>query len=281
MPDWKRIVSDNMSALNLPSGAREEVIAELAVHMEETYEHAHSRGLTETAALEATLQEINDWHVLAGDIARAKSKEGPMNHITMNPRTKTVLLPAIAVLFAVGLVLLFLDRAAIVQRLIWVACMALLLCAAASEANRLNRRTKSLWLPALASLFGSSLFLFVLTEISMRPPLLVRLHSGAAQLLYAVWMIGQIAFGALGAFLSRRVGGSRMARVIAATFPAIVMLATCAIVIPVSALMEHNDFIFHNPGRLWWGAFLWAVAPAVTLLLGAAPFLHEPSKRHA
>src|SRR5579864_5625855 len=178
MPDWKRIVSENMSALNLPSGAREEVIAELAVHMEETYEHAHSRGLTETAALEATLQETNDWHVLAADIARAKSKEGPM-----------------------------------------------------------NARTKSLWLPALASLFALSLFLFVLTEMSMRPPLLVRLHSGAAQWLYAAWIIGQIAFGALGAFLSRRVGGSRIARVVAATFPAIVMLVACAVVIPVSALL--------------------------------------------
>jgi VIT1/CCC1 family predicted Fe2+/Mn2+ transporter len=227
MPDWNRIVSEKMTALNLPSGAREEVIAELAVHMEETYEHAHSRGLSETAALEATLQEvglqeINDWHVLAADVSRAKSKEGPM-----------------------------------------------------------NARTKSLWLPALASLFASSLFLFVLTELSMRAPLLVRLNSGAAQWLYAVWIVGQIAFGALGAFLSRRVGGSRMARVVAGTFPAIVMLASCVIVIPVSALMQHNDFIFHNPGRLWWGAFLWAVAPAVTLLLGAAPFLQEPSKRHA
>jgi hypothetical protein len=227
MPDWKRIVSENMSALNLPSGAREEVIAELAVHMEETYERAHSRGLSETAALEATLQELglqetNDWRALAADIARAQSEEGPM-----------------------------------------------------------NARTKSLWLPALASLFASSLFLLVLTEMSMQPKLLVRLHSGAAQWLYAVWLIGQIAFGALGAFLSRRVGGSRMARVVAGTFPAIVMLASCVIVIPVSALMQHNDFIFHNPGRLWWGAFLWAVAPAVTLLLGAAPFLQEPSKRHA
>jgi hypothetical protein len=147
--------------------------------------------------------------------------------------------------------------------------------------DNMNHRTKSLWLPALASLFASSLFLFVLTEISMRAPMLVRLHSGAAQQLYAVWIIGQIACGALGAFLSRRVGGSRTARIVAGTFPAIVMLASCVIVIPASALMEHNDFIFHNPGRLWWGAFLWAVVPAVTLLLGAAPFLQGPSKHHA
>jgi hypothetical protein len=220
-PDWKKLVRDRLDTYGPPAQPAE-VVAELSAHLEETYEAARAQGLTEAAALELTLQEVADWHTLAADIRRAKSKEGSM-----------------------------------------------------------NLRTRSLWLPALASLFASSLFLFVLTEISMYPPMLVRLHSGAAQQLYAVWIIGQIAFGALGAFLSRRVGGSRMARVVAGTFPAIVMLASCVIVIPVSALMEHNDFIFHNPGRLWWGAFLWAVVPAVTLLLGAAPFLQEPAKRQA
>jgi hypothetical protein len=220
-PDWKKLVRDRLNSSGAPAQPAE-VVAELSAHLEETYEAAHSQGLTEAAALELTLQEVADWHALAADIRRTTFKEDDMNH-----------------------------------------------------------RTKSLWLPALASLFASSLFLFVLTEISMRAPMLVRLHSGAAQQLYAVWIIGQIAFGALGAFLSRRVGGSRIARIVAGTFPAIVMLASCVIVIPASALMEHNDFIFHNPGRLWWGAFLWALVPAVTLLLGAAPFLQEPAKHHA
>ncbi|HTW56822.1 MAG TPA: hypothetical protein VMD99_01690 [Terriglobales bacterium] len=222
MPDWKTMVRDRMTPPNSPRNVSEDVIAELAAHLEEIYEQARSSGCTETAAIEVALQEVKNWNVLAEDIHRARLKE-----------------------------------------------------------ENMNLRTRSLWLPALASLFASSLFLFVLTEISRQPRLLVRLNSGAAEWLYALWIIGQIAFGALGAFLSRRVGGSRVARVVAATFPALVMLASCAIVIPVSALMEHNDFIFHNPGRLWWGAFLWAVVPAVTLLLGAAPFLQEPSKRHA
>ncbi len=57
MPDWKRIVSENMSALNLPPGATEEVIAELAIHMEETYESVRAHGLSNSAAMEQTLQE--------------------------------------------------------------------------------------------------------------------------------------------------------------------------------------------------------------------------------
>ena len=223
MPDWKKLVERRLFSLNLPPSAKQEIVAELAAHLEDFYEAAKARGLDANFALELAQQEIHDWHVLLADLRRAKSKE-----------------------------------------------------------NSMNLRTRSLWLPALASLFASSLFLFALTEISLQPKLLVRLNSSAAHWVYTVWIVAQIAFGALGAFLSRRVGGSRMARVVAATFPAIVMLATCAIVIPVSALMEHNDFIFHNPGRLWWGAFLWAVVPAVTLLLGAMPFLQqEPAKSHA
>ena len=223
MPDWKKLVEQRLFSLNLPPSAKQEIVAELAAHLEDVYEAAKARGLDANFALELAQQEIHDWHVLLADLRRAKSKE-----------------------------------------------------------NSMNLRTRSLWLPALASLFASSLFLCALTEISLQPKLLARLNSSAAHWVYTVWIVAQIAFGALGAFLSRRVGGSRMARVVAATFPAIVMLATCAIVIPASALMEHNDFIFHNPGRLWWGAFLWAVVPAVTLLLGAMPFLQqEPAKSHA
>jgi hypothetical protein len=222
MSNWKKLVEERLVSLDVPPSAKQEIVAELAAHLEDVYEAAKARGLDATASRELAIQEIQDWQVLLADIRRTKSKE-----------------------------------------------------------NSMNLRTRSLWLPALASLFASSLFLFALTEISRQPKVLVRLNSGAAQWLYGVWVVGQIACGALGAFLSRRVGGTRMARMVAGTFPAIVMLASCVIVIPVSALMQHNDFIFHNPGRLWWGAFLWAVVPAVTLLLGAAPFLEEPSKQRA
>ena len=223
MPDWKKLVEERLASLNVSASTKQEIVAELAAHLEDVYEAAQARGLDATASLELALQEIQDGPVLVANIHRAHSEEDLM-----------------------------------------------------------NLRTRSLWLPALVSLFASSLFLFALTEISLQPRMLVRLNSSAAHWVYTLWIVGQIAFGALGAFLSRRVGGSRPARVVAATFPAIVMLASCAIVIPVSALMQHNDFIFHEPGRLWWGAFLWAVVPAVTLLLGATPFLQpEPAKRHA
>ena len=214
-----------------------------------------------------------------------------MNHAAMNHRTKTVLLPAIAVLFAVGLLLLFLDRAAILQRVIWTACMALLLWAAASEANRLNMRTRVVWLPGFISLIVASLFLFAeeivlahdssfyFTDISLRPGHLI---SGLPRWFYILWLFAQVVCGALGAFLSRRSGGTRVARVVAGTFPALVMFLLCGLVIPISAFFfEHNTFALNHPSRLALGILIWAAVPAVAMLLGAAPFLKESTLREA
>ena len=285
--NWRQTVRDRIESSLVPAHDREEVIAELAAHLEETCQDARARGLDEIAAVEFTLQSVTDWPVLAAEIGRAKSKEDAMNQ-----RTGTVLLPTIAVLFAFGLVLLFLDRAVIVQRLIWLACTALLFCAIASEADRLSLRAKSFWLPGFVSLTAASLFLFAeeivlthdssfyFTDISLRPHHLV---SGLPFWFYLLWLLAQVLCGSLGAFLSRRGGGSRVARIAAGAFPAMVMFGLCAVVIPLSALSEHNSYVLSHPSGLALGVLIWSVAPAVALLLGAAPFLQEPMRmrRHA
>jgi len=214
-----------------------------------------------------------------------------MHNNTMNQRTKIILLPAIAILFAVGLCLLFLDRAEILQRLIWIACMALLLWAAASEANRLNLRTRAVWLPGFVSLIVASLFLFAeeialahdpsffLTDISLRPSHLV---YALPFRFYIAWLVAQVLCGALGASLSRRSGGTRIARIVAGTFPALVMFLLCGLVIPISAFFfEHNTFALNHPSRLALGILIWAGAPGVALLLGVAPFLKESTLQQA
>jgi hypothetical protein len=122
MPDWKRIVSENMSALNLPSGAREEVIAELAVHMEETYESVRAHGLSNSAAMEQTLQEVGNWRVLAEDIHRAKSEEDPMNH-----RTKSLWLPALLTMLGASVSLMAAQFLGLHPRLVWFHDMGITL----------------------------------------------------------------------------------------------------------------------------------------------------------
>ncbi len=120
-PDWKAIVRQPMSASGPSCDAREEVIAELAGHLEETYEAARSQGIMEDAALEFTLQEVNDWRVLAANIHRAQLKEDPMNS-----RTKTLWLPGMISLLGASLLLMALQRTNFQPRLIWFGHMAML-----------------------------------------------------------------------------------------------------------------------------------------------------------
>ena len=138
----------------------------------------------------------------------------------------------------------------------------------------MNHRTKSLWLPALASFAAASLFLLVLTHITLQPRFLVRL-PGLGRSFYIEWLCAQILFGALGAYLSRRAGGNRTARIVAGTFPAIVQFGLWAFWIPASALLERDAFVLHHPMFYAFGIFVWVVPPGIALLLGAAPFLKE------
>ena len=216
--DWREKVRKRLETRGLPPAQREQIISELATHLEETYEAARSQGLTETEAVKFPLQEAGDWNVLSKNIYRA-AKEQPMNH-----------------------------------------------------------RAKSLWLPSLASFAAASLFLLVLTQISMQPQFLVRLNSGLGRSFYIEWLCAQLLFGALGAFLSRRAGGTRTARIVAGTFPAIVLFGLWAFWIPASALLEHNAFVLRHPLYYALGIFVWVVPPGIALLLGTAPFLRQPNR---
>jgi len=93
MLDWRRRIREYLDARELPAAMREEVVYELAAHLEESYEQARWRGLDEAAAAEAALNEVEDWRGLAADICRAKSEEGSMNY-----RTKSLWLPALTTL---------------------------------------------------------------------------------------------------------------------------------------------------------------------------------------
>jgi hypothetical protein len=147
-----------------------------------------------------------------------------------------------------------------------------------TKEQSMNHRTRSLWLPGLASFAAASLFLLVLTQVSLQPRFLVRLNSGIGISFYIGWLFAQVLFGALGAFLSRRAGGTRTARIVAATFPAIVVFGLWAIWIPASAFIEHNTFMLNHPLYYALGIFPWVVLPGIILLLGAAPFLKEPKR---
>ncbi|MGC1647207.1 MAG: hypothetical protein WA741_15430 [Candidatus Sulfotelmatobacter sp.] len=123
MPDWKRVVSEHIESCgSLPPATREEVVSELAAHLEETYEAALGQGLSEDAAIVLALQEVNDWHALAARIHRARSEENPMNN-----RTRSLWLPAMVNLIAAPGLLMIFQKLAIQPRVLWIGDMAMVL----------------------------------------------------------------------------------------------------------------------------------------------------------
>jgi hypothetical protein len=121
MPDWKSLVRKRLEP-HQPLAHHEEVVTELAAHLEETYETARLQGLTESTAADLTLREVNDWHVLAVDIHRSKSQEDQMNH-----RTKSLWLPALLTLLGASVSLTATQFLGLQPRLVWIRGMGITL----------------------------------------------------------------------------------------------------------------------------------------------------------
>ena len=88
MPDFQSLVRERLGELRLAAAQQEEIFAELAGHLEETYEQLRAKGLCKSDALQRSLKEIN-WRQLSRQIQSAKY-EGFMNN-----RTKQFWLPAL------------------------------------------------------------------------------------------------------------------------------------------------------------------------------------------
>ncbi len=58
------MVREKLEGSGLSRAHSEEVIRELAAHLEEAYEGARSRGLTDAAAVQLAWQEVKDWRSL-------------------------------------------------------------------------------------------------------------------------------------------------------------------------------------------------------------------------
>src|SRR2546426_3169366 len=91
MPDWRELVSKGLSGLKLGAGEKEEVHAELAAHLEETYKALRARGLPEQAAIQQTLAQVADWQDLRRKIQVARTRKENI----MNDRVRQLWLPGL------------------------------------------------------------------------------------------------------------------------------------------------------------------------------------------
>jgi hypothetical protein len=241
MLDWGVLVSERLGALELDEGQREEIARELAGHLEDFYVERCSRGASKSEAMERTLAQVADWQVLTQKIRLAKRKEE-----SMNDRTKGYWLP--------GLI-------GFTASMVWLMILQLTI-----------PRLRIPWYPA-DSLAAPHVGL---TQHSISSAGL-QIYTLAAP--YLLWLVAQPAFGALAAYLSRRGGGERGARLVAGVFPALMFLCALSFVALMAVFVERNQFVLNHPLYFATVVFPWVVFPAAALSLGVLPFVREPKAR--
>ena len=107
MPDWQQLVSHRLAALALDEREKQEVIAELADHLQETYEAVRRAGLSESDAVGRALLQVNNWDHLQRRISEAK--EYPMNARTSRLWLPSFVTLALSVVTLVGFAFLGLQ----------------------------------------------------------------------------------------------------------------------------------------------------------------------------
>jgi hypothetical protein len=213
---WESFARERLGSLDLTITESEEIVAELAAHLEDLYAQYREQGVPETCAVASALKEVSDWRELGRKIRRARRKE-----------------------------------------------------------NEMNQRTKAVWIPGLISLTVASGVLALLQVWGVRP-YIVWTRSGLALLFYIPWLIAQPAFGAIGAYISRRNGGTSSERLTAGLLPAAAMLAAFCFFFCLAIVL---NIITNGHEITLIGLSLyiasWAVIPGCALALGALPFLSD------
>ena len=95
MPDWREIVAVNLGRVRLSPPTRQEVIAELAAYMEDSYEADLNRGTEPADAESAVLSTAGNWELLRRAVNQ--TREDSMS------RNRTLWLPGLAAL-GIGMV---------------------------------------------------------------------------------------------------------------------------------------------------------------------------------
>lgn len=122
MADWRKLVRQRLSGLSLDAAEKEDVHAELAVHLEESCEALQAQGLSEREAVQRTLAQVPDWQDLGYEIAIAKKGED-----FMRKRTRQLWVPGFLVLILSMLFLTALQKLGLPPRIVWSGPNAILL----------------------------------------------------------------------------------------------------------------------------------------------------------
>ena len=156
-------------------------------------------------------------------------------------------------------------------------CLAQGIRRAGQEEDTMSHTSKTLWLPGMSVLIFSAVLLLVMPRlvpptawVGPKPPV----H------LLATWLFSYLVFGALGAYWSRRAGGSIAARFLSGTFP--LALHLTIFILPIAVAMASDAPAHAEHLQLGWllrTSIGWVVIPGVALAIGTLPFLRDGAER--
>ena len=116
MPDWREMARRRLTPLALDAKRQEEIIVELADHLEDLYSDLVRQGKSEVEALQSALTATADWDELRREIQLAANEE-----VIMNYRVKTLWLPGICTSALAGVLLRLLQiRSAPAPHVFWI-----------------------------------------------------------------------------------------------------------------------------------------------------------------
>ena len=163
-PDWKALVHERLRPLDLPAQQRQEVVAELAAHLEDLYEEQLRNGRTDSGACDQALSEVAHWPTLVHDIQHVKQREE-----IMNARTKQLWLPGLVSLATAMILLMVLIQISLQPRfvgrsplyLVFLPWLVLLPLCSATGAYLSRRGGGYLWVRLAAGLFPTLVLLIL------------------------------------------------------------------------------------------------------------------------
>jgi len=115
MPDWRGIVRDRLTPLRVVEKRQEDIVAELADHLEDSCEDLVRQGKSESEAAQFALSTVADWDEVRLGIQCAEQEEDIMNY-----RVKALWLPGACTIALSGVLLRLLQRMPAGPPVTWV-----------------------------------------------------------------------------------------------------------------------------------------------------------------
>ena len=137
---------------------------------------------------------------------------------------------------------------------------------------------KTLWLPGMAALGCAAAVMLGLPRLL---PASLWLDPRATIPMTAGLLLSYLAFGALGAALSRRAGGGVAARVAAGVFPLALHVSVFVAVVVAAMFGDRRSPEAMQINFQLRAALTFIVIPAIALTVGTLPFLRDNAKTRA